>query len=182
MKAGRTRRAILTVGALLAMTVPIATGARAAQDLPRPKLGETAPDISFTSVDGKKLRLSDFRGKPVMLWLIATWCPTCQASARVLAEHKEELEKAGLVVITLRLYKNLGYDGPEIAEFAKRWAPSLKGANWYWGDAGEQASYIYDPRGYPDIYWLVDRDGSLWTVNTAPNATLEDILSFASGS
>lgn len=39
--------------------------------------GEAAPDIPFAGPDGKKLTLADFRGKPVLLNLWATWCVPC---------------------------------------------------------------------------------------------------------
>lgn len=143
-------------------------------------VGQIAPDIEFTTTDGATFRLADFQGRPVMLWLIATWCPTCRVSAQALAERIDELERLGLQIITLKLYNNLGYPGPTIEEFARRWANvAYDSPNWLWGDASQQASFSYDPKGYPDIYWLIDREGIVRAVDTAPNATMERILSFA---
>lgn len=147
------------------------------------KVGDPAPDFGFAALDGSEHRLSEFRGRPAMVWLIATWCPTCEASARVLAERADELRTTGLAVITLKLYNNLGYEGPTIGEFAAKWAPSLLDRpGWFWGEADLRTSLLYDPRGYPDIYWLVDAEGVLQRVDTAPNVTFDEILGFAAGS
>ena len=181
-----SRRTLLAaLGTALVLSLPSgrAGAVQDLQNLPRPAPGKPAPDVTFETLDGRTFRLSDFRGRPVMLWLIATWCPTCEASAQALAEKAPELEETGLVVITLKLYENLGYPGPSIGDFAKKWAPTLldrKG--WYWGEAGMRTSYVYDRQGYPDIYWLVDRDGIARMVNTAPNVTMDEIVSFAAGS
>lgn len=42
------------------------------------KAGDTAPDFSMTLTDGTAVRLSDMRGKVVMLQFTASWCGVCR--------------------------------------------------------------------------------------------------------
>ena len=39
--------------------------------------GSEAPDFKLTDLDGEKVRLSDFKGKIIVLKLGTTWCPDC---------------------------------------------------------------------------------------------------------
>ena len=41
-------------------------------------VGQQAPDFEFTLTDGTKHRLSDYRGKVVMLQFTASWCGVCR--------------------------------------------------------------------------------------------------------
>ncbi len=42
------------------------------------KVGDIAPDFEFTYTDGKTAKLSDYKGKVVMLQFTASWCSICR--------------------------------------------------------------------------------------------------------
>ncbi len=163
------------------LTSPFASTAHA-QIQTAAKVGALAPDIGFTTVEGAEYRLSDFRGRPVMLWFYASWCPTCQVGTTAVAGIVDQLKLAGVQIIQLQLYRNLGYPGPTAEEFATQYASSVpRSSNWLWGDASLVASYTYDPQGYPDIYFLIDENGTLQTIDFAPHVTIDKILAFSQG-
>ncbi len=157
------------------------SGSAANAQTPAPvKIGAPAPDFAFTAVDGTERRLSEFRGQPMMLWFYASWCPTCQVGTVAVAGKLDQLKQAGIQIIQLQLYKNLGAPGPSVEDFAKQYASSVpRSPNWLWGEASQEASYTYDPSGYPDIYFLIVRDGVVQEIDPEPQVTMNIILEFA---
>lgn len=143
-----------------------------------PEIGKEAPDATFATIDGQEKKLSDYGGKKTMFFVLATWCPTCQQGVKALAENNENLQ--GIEFVILKTYKNAGYPGPSIQEFAQRYAPEmLSEDNWVFGDLSEESTYLWNPKNYPDIYWLIDEQGIVRKVNGAPAATMGLINQFA---
>jgi peroxiredoxin len=58
-----------------------------------------APDFSLPSVNGAAVRLTDFRGKVVLLNFWATWCAPCRIEMPWLVEVADHFKADGLVVI-----------------------------------------------------------------------------------
>lgn len=77
-------------------SAPAATQAR----FDRSNKGETAPDLAFTDPEGKRVTLADYRGRPVLLNLWATWCGPCVRELPTL-DALAKREAGRLTVITL---------------------------------------------------------------------------------
>lgn len=58
---------------------PSAQAAGAAKVAWPPTLGQPFPEVEFTNYDGRKLRMSDFKGKVVLVEPIGMNCPACNA-------------------------------------------------------------------------------------------------------
>lgn len=75
-----------------------------------------APDFTLESLDGKSMRLSDFRGKAVLLNFWATWCGPCKIEMPWFVELQKEYGSQGLQIVGVAM-DDSGKD--EIAKFAK---------------------------------------------------------------
>lgn len=53
-------------------------------DPTRTTVGRPAPEFALPSVDGRPVRLADFRGRPVVLNFFASWCRPCEKEMPVL--------------------------------------------------------------------------------------------------
>jgi len=75
-----------------------------------------APDFSLESLDGKSLKLSDFRGKAVLLNFWATWCGPCKIEMPWFVELQNEYGPQGFQIVGVAMDDSSKED---IAKFAK---------------------------------------------------------------
>jgi cytochrome c biogenesis protein CcmG/thiol:disulfide interchange protein DsbE len=69
----------------------------------RARVGEPAPDFALPRVGGGMLRLSDLRGKPVVVNFFASWCHPCEQEMPVLEGlHREYGERLAVVGVNYR--------------------------------------------------------------------------------
>lgn len=64
-----------------------------------PQVGEVAPEWQTADPEGKKHKLSDYKGKVVVMDFWATWCPPCRQAMPGLQRLHEEYKDQGLVVL-----------------------------------------------------------------------------------
>jgi thiol-disulfide isomerase/thioredoxin len=112
-----------------------------------------APDFMLESLDGKSVRLSDLRGKAVLLNFWATWCGPCKIETPWLVELQNQYGSQGLQVIGVAM-DDSGKD--DIAKFAKDMGvnyPVLLGKEAV-GDAYGGVSFL------PESFFI-GRDGKI---------------------
>lgn len=67
-----------------------------------------APDITFSITDGRRIKLEDLRGRPVLVQFWATSCPTCRKEMPPLAALYNDMHDKGLELIAVAM----PYDPP----------------------------------------------------------------------
>lgn len=64
-------------------------------------IGSAAADFTLRDVEGHQVRLSDFKGKFVLLAFWATWCPPCKEELPTLQKIYEQYQDKDLVILTV---------------------------------------------------------------------------------
>jgi len=83
---------------------------------PRITKSGPAPDFTLESLDGKSMRLSDLRGKAVLLNFWATWCGPCKIEMPWFIELQNRYGSQGLQIVGVAMDDSSKDD---IAKFAK---------------------------------------------------------------
>ena len=68
-----------------------------------PSIESTAPDFTLKDVNGKTVKLSDYKGKVILIEFWATWCPPCRELTPVLNKIYEKYKDKGFVILALTL-------------------------------------------------------------------------------
>ena len=67
-------------------------------------IGNTPPDFELMTLDEEKIKLSDFKGKKVILNFWATWCPPCRAEMPHMENfYKKKAKDLNVEIIAVNL-------------------------------------------------------------------------------
>jgi thiol-disulfide isomerase/thioredoxin len=132
-----------------------------------PTMRAAAPEISFVESGGEPRRLSEYRGKVVLVNFWATWCGPCRHEMPMLSSAQTEFRKDGLVVLYLSLE-----DQDVLEKFLR--TNHFDGVQ---GRLGEADEYYRAGQIYP-LSYLISRDGHVakrWSGRPAENWLRESI-------
>ena len=114
--------------------------------------GRAAPDFAVRDVDGTEHKLSDYRGRNVVLVFWATWCPACNVEIPHLIKLRKEFSESELAILAL---------SNETAQHLKHFADT-KEMNYSVASLGASAL----PEPYADVRsiptsFFIDKDGKI---------------------
>jgi peroxiredoxin len=140
------------------------TGQATAPRTESAKGSQAAADFSFTDLQGKKVSLSDFKGKPVVLNFWASWCHFCAQEAPDLEALSKQYKDKDLVVLGV---------GTDDQDALRQKAEQLKLT--YPVGSNPTAAQSYGVSGVPHTF-MIDRKGNITAslVGARPKADLEE--------
>jgi len=138
----KRRGALQTLVAVMSIVVGAVAGAELA--------GSEAPDFALKSVSGENRRLSEYRGRVVLLSFWASWCGDCRSQLTGLADLHGRYAGAGLELMAVSLDTTRA-QAADAAESLRMAYPVLH-------DAGGEVGRAYAVDSMPFVV-LIDRDG-----------------------
>jgi len=130
--------------------------------------GKMAPDFTLTDITGKQHKLSDYRGKDVMIILWATWCGPCIMEMPYLIELRNTTGEDKLAMLAISYISKMP---PNTTEIVKKLVEQRK-LNYtvISVDRGEVPAPYADIRGIPSSFFI-DTEGKIKLVT-------EGVISF----
>lgn len=103
----------------VAPTSPIPTiSQESASDAPSTETMGANVDFELKDLSGKSVKLSDYRGKVVLVSFWATWCGPCQFEVPAFVELQRQYQRRGFEVIGISMDEG---SQEEVAEFARQY-------------------------------------------------------------
>jgi peroxiredoxin len=162
--------AIITVGLLRPGSVSTATTANSsASGAPVGlQVGDAAPNFTLTTLDGKQVSLSDFRGKPVMLNFWYATCPGCLAEIPGMQRFYATQQAAG------KSFVILGINSVDDAQTAQQFVQQYGLTYTLVMDNNQRVATLYNLGATPTSYFI-DRQGIIRSTVVGPvdDATLQ---------
>ena len=162
------------VAALLAALVAWPVGAEAQQPL-RLWDGGATPALQLPDLQGRTHRLSDYRGKVVLINFWATWCAPCREEMPSIERLRQAMQGKPFAVLAV----NLAEPEPRIRQFLQSMPlgfPVLLDANMSatnaWKVRQLPASFVVGPEGRIRYTYIGDLDWS----SAAVRQTLSELL------
>jgi peroxiredoxin len=126
------------------------------------EIGKSAPDFTATDINGKAIKLSDYKGKIVVLESYNSDCPFCnnQYKTGAMQELEKDMAAKGVVWLIVNSVNpnNPSHRTPEQArqEIADK---KIVATAWI-DDSSGAVGHLYDMKTTPDMY-VIDKNGVL---------------------
>jgi peroxiredoxin len=129
-------------------------GSTSSGGIPAPQRGFQAPDFELIDTTGKTYRLSDLRGRPILLNFWASWCSPCKAEMPAMQQVYRQFQDQGFVVLAVN---STSQDSRNSAlSFADQLGLSFP---ILWDDQGV-VSDLYQIKALPSTFFI-DQEGTI---------------------
>ena len=130
---------------------------------------QLAQDFTLQDLDGKQVKLSDYRGKVVLLTFWATWCGPCKKEMPVLQKFLAANEDKGVAVLAINTE---GFTSrSKVKPFLEK--EGIEALKVLFGDDEQLSSYNY--AAIPALY-VIDREGRVAHARTGYDSDLQNKL------
>ena len=124
-------------------------------DLSGVEIGKAAPDFELVTLTGESVKLSDYKGKKVILNFWATWCPPCKAEMPHMQKFYEENKGNGIEILAVNL-TDIDNGQDSIESFVKDYGLTFDIPLDQKGVIGRQYQAFTIPTSY-----LIDSNGNI---------------------
>ena len=138
-------------------------GGRAWYFSPASEAGELAADFSATRLDGATFKLSDLRGKNVLLDFWGSWCGPCRAELPDLQELSRN-HANDLIIISVAIESDSAAWRRALARDARRWEYQVMDRTTSLKFLDGEIADLYGINSVPSNV-LIDKEGKVIAVN-----------------